>query len=134
MWKVENYVEKYVDKVENLLYVLCGKCFFVYRKYRKERTPMTYKEVKEAIDAIVASPDTAQVKAAELCSALEADYTTMQTMQTKAAEDEARIRTLQDTNQRLYLMQTSKPDESGDDEELTGTAAVDAFVKEIMEK
>ena len=78
---------------------------------------MTYEEVKTRITGLVASPDTAQADALDLLKDIEADYTTMDTLRTRATEDAEKIRTLQDTNARLFLGQTTeKKDESGADE------------------
>ena len=73
---------------------------------------MTYEEVSKKITGLVNSPDTAQADALDLLKELEADYTTMDTLRTRATEDAERIRTLQDTNARLFLGQTQKPGES----------------------
>lgn len=68
---------------------------------------MKYEDLKKRIEKLITSPDTAQADAIELLADLEADYTTMDTLRTRAAEDAERIRTLQDTNARLFLGQVS---------------------------
>lgn len=96
---------------------------------------MTYEEVKKAVTALIANPETAQTEAMDLLKRLEEDYTSLTSLQTKSAEDAERIRTLQDTNQRLFLMQTGQVDTSDDETpELEGTEAVDAFINDLMTK
>lgn len=79
---------------------------------------MTIEEVKNRLTALVGDPDTAQEKAVGLLSDLEADYTTMDSMSSKVAEQEEKIKTLQDTNQRLFLSVTGQdPKSDGDDDD-----------------
>ena len=98
---------------------------------------MTYEEVKTRITGLVASPDTAQADALDLLKDIEADYTTMDTLRTRATEDAEKIRTLQDTNARLFLGQTTeKKDESGADEldESDGQAFIDNYFDNIAKE
>lgn len=89
---------------------------------------MTYEEVNKKITGLVNSPDTAQADALELLKEIEADYTTMDTLRTRAEEDAVKIRTLQDTNARLFLGQTSKPqDDKPELDESDGEAFIDNF-------
>lgn len=69
---------------------------------------MTYDEVKERITGMVSNPDSASEQAIGLLSDLETDYTSMASMAAQAEKDAARIRELQDTNQRLFLSVTSQ--------------------------
>lgn len=72
---------------------------------------MKYEDLKKRIVDIISNPDTAQANAMELLADLETDYTTMDTLRTRAEEDAERIRTLQDTNARLFLGQVNKVEE-----------------------
>lgn len=94
---------------------------------------MTYEEVSKKITGLVNSPDTAQADALDLLKELEADYTTMDTLRTRTTEDAERIRTLQDTNARLFLGQTQKPGESESVEldETDGEEFIDDFFNKL---
>lgn len=100
---------------------------------RKVIIMLSFEELKKAITDLVATPESAQTLAVDLIKQLEEDYSTIEAMQAKSAEDAEKIRSLQDTNQKLFLMQTGQgPVE--EDEELEGTDAVDAFIKELATK
>ena len=89
---------------------------------------MTYADLKKKIENLVTSPDTAQADAVELLKELEADYTTMDTLRTRAEEDANRIRTLQDTNARLFLGQVGQPEEEKPAvSEMDGEEFIDSF-------
>lgn len=95
-------------------------------------TTMTYAEVQKAVSDLIASPETAQTAAIALLDNLKADYDTLESLTAAAKASEDRIRALQDTNQRLFLMQTGQVKDEAQDDELTGIEAVDAFVANIM--
>lgn len=90
---------------------------------------MKYEELTKRIEKLLTSPDTAQADAVELLKDLKADYTTMATLRTRAEEDAERIRTLQDTNARLFLGQTSQVED--DKPELEGKDYVDNFFEQL---
>lgn len=94
---------------------------------------MTYDDIQKKLSALVASPDTAAAELPAILDAIKGDYETHAATAAKAAEQEDRIRTLQDTNHRLFLAQTGQPAPESEPE-LEGTDAVDAFVREIMAK
>lgn len=94
---------------------------------------MTYNEIHDKLTALIASPDTAQAELPAVLDAIKGDYETHVATAEKLAASEDRIRTLQDTNQRLFLAQVGSPTPESEPE-LEGTAAVDAFVKELMAK
>lgn len=77
---------------------------------------MTFDEVKSRVTDMVSNPDTVSETAVNLLKDLEADYTTMDSMAAKQAEDEQRIRTLQDINQRLFLSVTGNPEQEEEKE------------------
>lgn len=98
---------------------------------------MTYEEVKKRITGIVSNPDTAQADALDLLKDIEADYTTMDTLRTRATEDAEKIRTLQDTNARLFLGQTTEKDNTSGGEELDetdGQAFIDNYFDNIAKE
>lgn len=78
---------------------------------------MTYDEVRTRITDLIGNPDTAQEHAVGVLKDLEADYTNMDSMTAKVAEQDEKIKTLQDTNQRLFLSVTGQADEPEDEEE-----------------
>lgn len=94
---------------------------------------MTYDEFKTKITGIMASPDTAPAELPAFLDLVKSDYETATNAAQKLAAAEDRIRTLQDTNQRLFLAQTGQPTPEPEPEP-EGQAAVDAFVKNIMSK
>lgn len=68
---------------------------------------MTYSEVEERIGKM--TPETFQADALELLKDLKGDYATLDTLSQRIKDNEEKIRTLQDTNARLFLGQTGKP-------------------------
>lgn len=93
---------------------------------------MTYDEAQQKLTAIIGNPDTAAAELPAFLDLLKSDYEThAATVQRADAADE-RIRTLQDTNQRLFLMQTGQSIEPPQEPELTGQDAVNAFVNKMM--
>lgn len=78
---------------------------------------MTIEEVKTRVTDLVSNPDKATENAVGLISDLEADYTNLDSMTAKVAEQEARIKDLQDTNQKLFLSVTGQPAEDPEEEE-----------------
>lgn len=93
---------------------------------------MTFDELKTSLTKLISEPDTATLVLPELLEKIKTDYETHNTVSQKVAEQEERIKTLQDTNMRLFLMQTGQATEQNEEPELQGTDAVDAFVKELM--
>ena len=94
---------------------------------------MTYEEFKERLTTVIANPDTAQTAAMQLLDDVKLDYTERDTYKDTMEKAEKRVRDLQDTNQKLFLMATGSPAKTGDDEP-EGEAAVDAFVNELMKE
>lgn len=78
---------------------------------------MTFEEVKTKITGLISEPDKAAENAVTLLKDLETDYTSMASMAEKSKTDEARIRELQDTNQRLFLSVTGQPQDEPDEPE-----------------
>ena len=89
---------------------------------------MTYEEVKDGITKLINNPDTAQADAIELLKGIEADYTGMDNLRARSETDAERIRTLQDTNARLFLSQVEKPTEEAPDIDIEdGEEYIDNF-------
>lgn len=85
----------------------------IKRKVQK----MTIDEVKTRVTDLVSNPDKAAENAVGLLSDLEADYTNLSSMTEKVADQEARIKDLQDTNQKLFLSVTKQPAEDSEEKE-----------------
>lgn len=75
---------------------------------------MTYEELKARITGLVSNPDTAANDAVGLLSDLEKDYNTMSSLAEKSKADDEKIRSLQDTNQKLFLSVTGQDDTEDD--------------------
>lgn len=95
---------------------------------------MTYDEAQARLTSFVQNPDTMAAEMPKFLEGLKADYETLNSTHKRVDELDERVRTLQDTNQRLFLMQTGQRVDNGGGEELEGTAAVDKFVADIMAK
>lgn len=94
---------------------------------------MTFEEAKTKLTDMASKPDAIQADIPAFIAELEKDYASFATAAQKIVEQDDKIRTLQDTNTRLFLMQTgASTPEKEEEEELQGTEAVDAFVKDIM--
>lgn len=93
---------------------------------------MEYEEVKKLVSDLVANPDTAQISAVSLLEKIKGDYETLDSLRAEKDKTDERIRTLQDTNQRLFLMTTGKVEE--EKEELNGIEAVDNFISDLMKE
>lgn len=95
---------------------------------------MTYDEVKEKITGLISEPDKAAENAVGLLKDLEADYTNMDSMTEKSKADEARIRELQDTNQKLFLSVTGKPKDEEEPKEPEPGVDWDNLFKDEVDK
>ena len=77
---------------------------------------MTFDELKSSYTEIMKDPVANADKAVTLLSEIEKDYQTLASFPEKLTEYEDRVRKLQDTNQRLFLMTTGAPAEKDEDE------------------
>lgn len=93
---------------------------------------MTSEEFKNKLTEIASKPDSMQAELPAFIADVEKDYANFVSAVEKITAQDEKIRTLQDTNTRLFLMQTGASTAKEEEEELQGTEAVDAFVKEIM--
>ena len=94
---------------------------------------MTSEEFKNKLTEIASKPDSMQAELPAFIADVEKDYANFVSAVEKITAQDEKIRTLQDTNTRLFLMQTGgSTTAKEEEEELQGTEAVDAFVKEIM--
>lgn len=93
---------------------------------------MTYDELEKKITKVLEAPDSALATIRPVLDEIKADYETMIVLAEAKEKNEARIRDLQDTNMKLFLAQSGKKvEEDGEEEELEGAEAIDAFVAEL---
>lgn len=91
---------------------------------------MTYNEYEKSFNELLSNPDTALAGAGELLETLKADLTALEELTETVAEQENRIKDLQETNLKLYLSQGGSVE---DDEPETEKSGVDA-ISEFWEK
>lgn len=71
---------------------------------------MTYKEYETALNGIVQNPDTAPTAVQSLLQEIKTDTDALATAINGISERDARIRDLQDTNIKLFMSQSSAPE------------------------
>lgn len=71
---------------------------------------MTYKEYESALNGIVQNPDTAPTAVQSLLQEIKTDTEALATAINGISERDARIRDLQDTNIKLFMSQSSVPE------------------------
>lgn len=76
---------------------------------------MTYEEYKGNILELIKDPDTALTKVEELFKELQSDLETKASVEKKVAEQDERIRNLQDTNMKLFLKAAGDVQEPDDE-------------------
>lgn len=67
---------------------------------------MKFEEYEKIINDLVSDPDTMLVKVDGLKEAIKTDITSLESLTAEKSDLETRIRTLQDTNMRLFLSVT----------------------------
>lgn len=96
---------------------------------------MTYQEFETRLTKMLESPDTALANLPEFLKDVKVDYEKSLSMEGKITESDKRIRDLQDTNMKLFLMQTSAPKSKGqieeEEDDLEGQDAIDSFINEL---
>lgn len=98
---------------------------------------MTYAELETRLTKLLETPDTALAALPDLLKDVKTDYEGIASLTNKSSEQEKRIRDLQDTNMKLFLMQTSAPKTKGqleEEDDLEGQDAIDAFVKNLSKE
>ena len=98
---------------------------------------MTYDEAKKFVNGMVAEPEKIAETAVTFLKELESDYTTAENMKAENGKLTERIKTLQDTNQRLFLMttgQSSNGSAQEADEDLTPLQEVDNWIGELAKQ
>ena len=96
---------------------------------------MKYEEYESKINAVLSNPDTALASIGPVLEEIKKDTTALEEAMHENESLSARIRDLQDTNMKLYLMQTGEAaEEEVEEEPKTGMAAVEEFVAEIFKE
>lgn len=98
---------------------------------------MKYEELEARLTKLLETPDTALAALPEFLKEVKADYEGIVSLTNKSSEQEKRIRDLQDTNMKLFLMQTSAPKTKGqleEEDDLEGQDAIDAFVNNLSKE
>lgn len=99
---------------------------------------MKFEEVKAKLTEVCKEPDSALVNITPVLEEIAKDYAAMESFKELNAKQEAKIRNLQDTNMKLFLAQTGQKEEDkegeGEDDELVGQEATDAFVNKLLEQ
>lgn len=96
---------------------------------------MTYEELKTKLTGLVTSPDTAAAELPGILEDVKIDYELAAGMISKVAAQEDRIKTLQEGNNRLLLMQLGEHDKPDNKEETDNndTSFADVFSKKKEE-
>lgn len=96
---------------------------------------MTYTELEKRLTNLLQQPDSALAMVKPLLDDIKADYETMTSLAEANSNQEKRIRDLQDTNMKLFLAQTGKPENvEEEDEDVEGAEAIDAFVAKLSKE
>lgn len=98
---------------------------------------MKYEELEMRLTKLLETPDTALAALPDLLKEVKTDYEGIASLTNKSSEQEKRIRDLQDTNMKLFLMQTSAPKTNGqleEEDDLEGQDAIDDFVAKLSKE
>lgn len=93
---------------------------------------MTYDEYSNKLTAIVANPDTAPIAIQEILKEIKADTDTITSLTADVSVKDEKIRSLQDTNTKLFLQITGNDTGNNADtwEDMDGDEALNAFIAE----
>lgn len=92
---------------------------------------MKYEDYETRLNSVVSNPDTAPVTIQEVLAEIKTDLTSLESANTGIAERDERIKSLQDTNIKLFMSQTGEGEAEADPEdwsELEGDEALEAFI------
>lgn len=90
---------------------------------------MNYTDYEKLIQDAVKNPESAPTILKDALDSLKADFEAFEVQANLVKEKDEKIRTLQDTNMRLFLGQTSTKNEVEVADELEGQALVDEFIR-----
>lgn len=92
---------------------------------------MKYEEYEAAINKMISEPETAPVGAQAILTALKEDSAALESAQAGIAERDEKIRTLQDTNVKLFMSQAGPaPDDEPEEKEKSFADLVEEKMKE----
>jgi len=97
---------------------------------------MKFEEFKAELTEIVSNPDTALAKIGEFIDKVKIDYEALTSTTEGLEKAEARIRDLQDTNQKLFLKQTGNvtPDDDEKEEKDIADMSFDEYLSKCLEE
>ena len=85
----------------------------------------------ELINKSIKSPEEAPAIMKELISIVEKDCDEYESIKKHVEDSNNKIRSLQDTNMKLFLSQTNQKEEEQEEKEMTPDEVVDDFIKTI---
>lgn len=92
---------------------------------------MVKNDYLELINKSIKSPEEAPSIMKELISIVEKDFNEYESLKSSIEDSNNKIRSLQDTNMKLFLSQTSQKEEEQEDKEMTPDEVVNDFIKTI---
>lgn len=98
---------------------------------------MKYEDYETLLKGIVSNPDAAPVAVEGILSEIKKDLTNSESLTAAISEKDKRIAELQETNIKLFMAQTGKPDEEEEAKtwrDKKGTDALEAFIAERKEQ
>lgn len=98
---------------------------------------MSYEEYKKLIDELITNPDTAPANVQNILNQLQTDLTTLDSLKAENTGLNEKVKTLQDTNIKLYMSQGSAPvvnenENKEKTEEEVNAENVEAFFNELQ--
>ena len=85
----------------------------------------------DLINKSIKSPEEAPTIMKELISVVEEDYNEFESLKSNLDNSNNKIRSLQDTNMKLFLSQTNQKEEEQEEKEMTPDEVVNDFIKTI---
>ena len=85
----------------------------------------------ELINKSIKSPEEAPSIMKELISIVEKDFNEYESLKSSIEESNNKIRSLQDTNMKLFLSQTNQKEQEIEEKEMTPDEVVNDFIKTI---
>lgn len=98
---------------------------------------MKIEEYTDLINNMVSKPEEAPVIAQQLTDSIKSDLENLSSLESKINEQSDKIKSLQDTNIKLFLGQQSKVvehDNSSDEQEIRTPEDVDKFIDQLISK
>ncbi len=90
-----------------------------------------FEDYKGRFDSILTNPDTALGSVDDIYKDLEADFTTMDSLESEVGSLRDKVKELQETNIKLYLSRGGEVEETQEEETSDEEAEVEAFFEEL---